>query len=391
MHIAIFIYGLTGGGAQRRTLTLANAFSHRGHRVDLVVANADGPLTASVPNSVRLVPLNSRLLGLLRLKRLRRLKISCSQWALAQYLRCSRPDVLLSAASHVNLAAIRARSLSGLRIPLVVRISNHLTASHLHTFRPFRRLRYLSACRLYQRANAVITVSAGLADDIALSAGVSPKRITTIYNPIYTPGLIEKASAHLDHPWFKPGSPPVILGVGRLAASKDFPTLVKAFAEVHRIRPVHLVILGEGKKRRKILALAQSLNVAEDIDLPGFVNNPLAWMGRASLFVLSSAWEGLPGVLIEAMAAGCPVISTDCPSGPAEILENGKYGQLVPVGNYEALAKAIIANLKSPLEPEKLRARASEFSVDKAADKYLEVLSSVVQEKSYLKSTILAI
>lgn len=114
-------------------------------------------------------------------------------------------------------------------------------------------------------------------------------------------------------------------------------------------------------------------------------------MARASLFVLSSAWEGLPGVLIEAMAAGCPVISTDCPSGPAEILENGKYGQLVPVGNYEALAKAIIANLKSPLEPERLRARASEFSVDKAVDKYLQVLSSVTQEESHLKSTTLAI
>jgi glycosyltransferase involved in cell wall biosynthesis len=155
---------------------------------------------------------------------------------------------------------------------------------------------------------------------------------------------------------------------------KDFPTLLKAFARVRAVRPARLLILGEGKERTELEVLARELGVASDVALPGFVPNPFPHMMRASVFVLSSAWEGLPGVLIEAMACGCPVVSTDCPSGPAEILDGGVYGPLVPVGDDAALAKAILSVLETPPDPERLRARAALFSTDHAADQYLELL-----------------
>jgi len=227
----------------------------------------------------------------------------------------------------------------------------------------------------------VIAISKGVAEDIAANTGLAPQRITTIYNPVFTSDLLEKASAPLDHPWFAREAPPVILGVGRLAARKDFPTLLKAFALVRSQRPVRLVILGEGRMRKKLTKLAQSLNIVSDIDMPGYVSNPLAWMSRASVFVLSSTAEGFATVLIEAMASGCRVVSTDCPSGPAEILENGEYGRLVPVGDYQALARAIVAALDSPHDPEKLKRRAADFSVEKVVDDYLKVLFRVIQEK----------
>ena len=159
-----------------------------------------------------------------------------------------------------------------------------------------------------------------------------------------------------------------------MTTQKDFPTLLRAFARLRKQQPARLVILGEGKIKAALIALATELGILQDVALPGFVNNPLAWMSRSSVFVLSSVWEGFPGVLIEAMACGCPVVSTDCPSGPAEILNGGEYGRLVSMGDDGALAEAILTTLKKPLDSTKLRARAAEFSVERALDKYLEVL-----------------
>jgi glycosyltransferase involved in cell wall biosynthesis len=301
--------------------------------------------------------------------------------ALADYLRQQKPDVLLSAASHANLTALDARRRAGTETPLVLRMSTHLTGSHAGSWNMYLRMHYRASCRWYSEADALIAVSKEIAEDIAENTGLSRHRITTIYNPIFTEELIEKASTPLDHPWFDGGSPPVILGVGRLAARKDFSTLIKAFAEVRSQRPARLIILGEGGMRNELTTLAKALNITADIDMPGYVSNPLAWMSRTSVFVLSSTAEGLPGVLIEAMAAGCRIVSTDCPSGPAEILENGNYGRLVPVGDHAALARAITASLDFPHDPQKVRARAAEFSVDKAVDDYLAVLSRVTKER----------
>jgi len=163
----------------------------------------------------------------------------------------------------------------------------------------------------------------------------------------------EKAQAPLDHPWFRPGQPPLLLAVGRLQMQKDYPTLIRAFAQVRQSRRARLLILGEGKERLMLEALIKKLGLEEDVSLPGFVMNPYAYMARASLFVLSSRWEGLPTVLIEALCCGTPVVSTDCPSGPREILRDGQYGQLVPVAQADALAKAIETTLadKAPNPP----------------------------------------
>jgi glycosyltransferase involved in cell wall biosynthesis len=375
-HIAIFIYGPSGGGATRRTLTLAEGFAARGHRVDLVVVSAAGPLAGDLPPGVSLVVLDSawiRLAGRLARKP-RRNRVRASAPALARYLSRERPDVLMSAANHVHLIALFARRLTRAPVPLVLRVSNHLTHSHLASASRPRPFRLRLARRWYSRADAVIAVSHGIAEDIARHTDVPEERIAAVPNPTYTPQLVDRAAAPLEHPWFAPGAPPVLLGAGRLSAAKDFPTLVRAFARVRARRPSRLVILGEGKNRAPIEALARALGVADDVELPGFVDNPFAWMSRAAVFVLSSAWEGSPGVLIEAMACGCPVVSTDCPSGPSEILEAGTYGRLVGVGDDESLADAILATLDAPPAADPLRARAREFDADRAVDRYLDVL-----------------
>ena len=170
------------------------------------------------------------------------------------------------------------------------------------------------------------------------------------------------------------GAPPLLLAAGRLAPAKDFATLLRAFARVRARRPVHLVILGEGGLRHTLEKQLRELGIEADVELHGFVDNPFAWMSRASLFVLSSAWEGSPGVLVEAMACGCPVVSTDCPSGPDEILDGGRYGRLVPVGDAAALTEAIATTLDATIDREALRARAREFDVDRAIERYLDVL-----------------
>jgi glycosyltransferase involved in cell wall biosynthesis len=233
----------------------------------------------------------------------------------------------------------------------------------------------------YRMADGIVAVSDGVADDLARCSGLPREGITTVYNPVITAELAPLARQALAHPWFQPAAPPVILGVGSLAARKDFPTLLRAFARVRAQRGCRLVILGQGSTPEKtaevkaeLMALATSLGVAADVDLPGFVANPFAYMSRAGAFVLSSAYEGLPGVMIQALACGCPVVSTDCPSGPAEILDGGRFGALVPVGDDQAMAQAITATLDDPIAAERLQARGALFSVERAVDRYLELL-----------------
>jgi glycosyltransferase involved in cell wall biosynthesis len=366
-HIALFIDNLRGGGAQWQTLTLANAFAVRGYHVDLVLRRVRGPLLQEVSSSVRMVPLSYPL-------RPRLFRFGATAIALMDYLRREQPDVLMSAANSLHSIALWARFLTGVRTRLVVRVSTHLSRSAVNAQRRPRRLRLWQARFFYAWADAVIAVSQGAADDIARLSGIIPERIFTIYNPVVAPELAKRMREHLEHPWFTPENLPVILAAGRLAPQKDFPTLLKAFARVRAVREARLMILGEGKERVHLESLARKLNVVDDVDFPGYVTNPLPYMARAAVFVLSSAWEGLPGVLVEALACGCPVVSTDCPSGPAEILENGRYGPLVPVGDDEALANAILSVLTTPPDRERVQARAALFSADQAVNQYLEIL-----------------
>jgi glycosyltransferase involved in cell wall biosynthesis len=204
--------------------------------------------------------------------------------------------------------------------------------------------------------------------------GLPSGKIEAIYNPIVTPELNEKIQECVDHPWFLPSQPPVILAVGRLEKQKDFPTLIHAFARIRKQYPVRLMILGEGNEHSSLESLVQKLGVAEDVIFPGFVANPYAYMAQARVLVLSSAWEGFGNVLVEAMAAGTPVVSTDCKSGPSEILANGQYGKLVAVGDSKGMAEAIVKTIEEASDSRILKERAIEFSLDKALTQYQQLL-----------------
>ncbi len=386
-RIAVFIHSLSGGGAQRRAVSLANGFVERGRAVDLVAVSSQGPLRDQLAPGVRLVGLDGgdwdrTFVRVSPWLHSRTLQVLLSPRALGAYLAQVRPDVLLSAASFVNLVAVLAWRRVGRPMPLVLRASNH-PAGNLPGNIWLRGLiragvRRLAA-RLFPEACAVIAVSEGVAREVARVTRLPPERVRAIYNPVVTPELLRRGSAPVAHPWMEDPKVPLILGVGRLKLQKDFATLLRAFALLRRELPARLIILGEGPLRRPLTALVAHLRLRQDVELPGFVENAPAWMARASLFVLSSLWEGLPGVLIEALAMGCPVVSTDCPSGPREILEGGRYGPLVPCQDPEALATAMLRTLREPLDRALLRARAADFTGVDVPDRYLEVLDACVR------------
>ena len=373
-HLALFFSGLSGGGAQRRMLTLAAEFRRRGHRVDVVVARPDGPFHTAPPPGAHLVVAKSAAQRFPWLRRRKGLSVLASVPALARYLRHAHPDVLLSSSNPANLAALLARRLAGTRTPVVVTVNVHVSSAVANRGGAARLFLARAIARQYPRADAIIAGSRCVADDLARASGLSRDRITVIHNPIAAAEIWRQAQAPLDHPWFAPNEPPVVLGVGKLKVQKDFPTLVRAFAMLRARRPVRLLMLGEGEQRAALTALARQLAIAGDVGLPGFVANPFAFMARAGVFALSSAWEGFSNVLAEALACGCPVVSTDCPGGVAEILDGGTYGALVPVGDADALAAALAAALDAPPPREWLQARARAFSVESAAEQYLAVM-----------------
>jgi glycosyltransferase involved in cell wall biosynthesis len=245
-------------------------------------------------------------------------------------------------------------------------------------FRAFAQLRHRRHRHSYQHllANAAhfVGVSQGISNSLTATIGVPRKSITTIYNPVVTPHLHVKMAERPDHPWFLDGSTPVILAAGRLTAQKDYPTLIKAFARLNAQRPSRLIILGEGRMRKALERLVKGLDLTDHVSLPGWVENPFAFMSRASLFVLSSRFEGLPGVLVQALACGCPCVSTNCPAGPAEILQDGKFGPLVPVGDEKALADAMYGTLAQPPERHMLQQRAGYFSLERAVTAYEKLI-----------------
>jgi glycosyltransferase involved in cell wall biosynthesis len=238
--------------------------------------------------------------------------------------------------------------------------------------------------RTYARADAIVAISKGVADDLIIGVGVPSERVVVIYNPAITPEISAKSRQPANHAWFTERSDgaAIILGVGRPGVQKDFPTLLRAFAKVRSQRPSRLVIIGESLSKAKqeervaeMKMLAQELGVAEDFSLIGFQDNPYAFMARAQCFALSSRYEGFGNVVLEALACGCPVVSTDCPSGPAEILNHGEFGALVPVGDSDALAAAILATLEAPPDREMLINRAKMFSYETSINNYEAVLT----------------
>ena len=357
--LALYMADLTGGGAERMMINLARGFADRSVHVDLVLANAVGPYLREVPTSASVVDLASG--GVLR-----------SLPKLVRYLRKRRPDAMLVTLRHSSVVALWARRLARLSMPVFVREANTFSEAQQDGLRD----RVLAALvrRVYPWADGIIAVAQDVAADVVEHAKVPESRVYTLYNPVITPDVANNALEPVDHPWFAAGAPPVILGAGRLSEQKDFGTLIRAFARLREQREARLVILGEGARRLELEALITMLGVDGYVSLPGFVTNPFAYMSRSAVFVLSSRWEGLPSVLIQAMACGCPVVSTDCPGGPREVLDSVRYGPLVPVGDQAALAGAICGLLSSPTQADVLRARANDYSVEQVIPDYLHLL-----------------
>jgi glycosyltransferase involved in cell wall biosynthesis len=391
--IAIFLPSLTAGGVARVMLQLAQAFVDRGHTVDLVLCRRHGAFMGLLPPQTRVLELKarsvwvSRLLLILRnfaairvlalpvLFSLKPPKSLAFLPDLIHYLRQEKPAVLLSAKTHSNLVALWATQLAKTSNRVV--ISERTTLSDIIKISRKWRWRFILPvlAHEYPKAGGIITVSNGVKEELALHTGLPPQKITTIYNPVLTQKIREKSLESINHPWFQKNGPtPIILGVGRLVPQKDFSILIKAFSRVRQSQPAHLVIIGEGRQRSELEALSQSLGVDKDVWMPGFADNPYAFMRVASVLVLSSICEGLPNVLLEALACGCPIVSTDCPSGPSEILKNGTVGPLVPVGDVQALEKAILSTLKTPPSKTLLQARATDFDIREISRQYLSVL-----------------
>jgi glycosyltransferase involved in cell wall biosynthesis len=295
--------------------------------------------------------------------------------ALHRYLRRVRPQAVLSFLNYPNVVLLLTARLCPAETRFVVSVRNHMSVAAANNESRWVRSVPRLMRRLFRLADAIVAPSRGVADDVVRITGLAGDRISLVYNPVFRPELAALAEAQIDHPWLADGNEPVVLGVGKFKRQKDFPTLLRAFAQVRARRPARLIILGEGEDAPKLKALAESLRIADDVDFPGHVQNPFAFYGRAAVFVLSSLWEGLPNALIEALACGCPVVSTDCPSGPSEILDGGRFGALVPVGSATEMAGAILATLGDPPSRMQLIERAREFSLDQAVRRFEAVLA----------------
>lgn len=326
--IAVFLSFSGQGGVERMVLNLVEGLAAAGHRVDLLAVRASNMEKRAWPDAVRVHDLGVRHTLL-------------AQPALTRYLRTDRPRALLCAKDRAIRVAVRARVRSGVPCTLVGRLGTNLSAALGGRGALTRWLRLAPMRRIYRQVDTVVAVSEGVAEDTAMVTGLPPTRIRVVRNPVVTPRLRQQATLVPDHPWLVEGGAPVILGAGRLTQQKDFETLIRAYALVHKTRAARLLILGEGRLRDDLERLAGLLGVHAAVDLPGHAENPYSYMARAAVFVLSSRWEGSPNVLTEALALGTPVVSTDCPSGPRELLDGGRYGELVPMGDVPAMAAAI--------------------------------------------------
>ena len=400
-RISILTPTLAGGGAERAALSLASGLVERGHEVDLLLqclvchyaedvlartrlfymARRGDAATRAIlqQGTVTFRPLvPSPLPWRVRFARVgaatrlhaKQLPLLVStrppQWAagIAAYVDREQPDALLAVNGLAAAAAAMAVRLAHRPVRLV--------AAQHDVFRS-GRLRH-RARRSYPYADAVVGVSQGVVAELARIPNLTHDRIHTVYNPIVSPDLDRKGLELAGHPWIDNPLCPVVLAIGRLKKVKDFPTLLTAFARLVAQRPVRLIVLGQGRLRPSLLSMAQRIGIAEHVDFPGFVENPYAFLSKANLFVLSSRYESLSNVLIEALACGCPVVSTDCPYGPREILEDGRLGPLVPVGDADALAAAMARTLDDPPRSDVLRMRAGFFSIERAVDRYEQLL-----------------
>jgi len=337
---------------------IANELHQRGHDIDLVLVHADGPYKSLIDPSVSMTEIGGK----------NTFKILYNLWS---YVRKSHPDVLLSTMEIPNIVSILATRTPN-SVPVVIRIAN---INSMKRREGKYKLIPLLKRHIYPRSEAIVTISDGVAHDLSDVTGIHESEMKTIYNPAFDPEILEMKCEPVDHEWLNDEDKRVVIGVGNMKPQKDFPTLLRALSLLEE--DVHLIILGKGRGKSNLHELATQLRIDDRVLFPGFVDNPYAYMSKADVFALPSAWEGFGNVIVEAMACGTPVVCADCPGGPAEILGEGTYGPLVPVGDDQAMAKAIKNLLIDPTDSKELKSRAEEFSVENIVDQYENVLLSL--------------
>lgn len=362
-EVTVFTSFSGDGGVERMIVNLCEGFLVNGYAVNLLLAREDSKHLASLPAAVRVI------------------KLPCSHTMtslpyLIRYLKKEKPAALLTAKHRSNQLAVMAKKLAGVDTRLVARVDTTISAA-LDAKGGIRKFLWYPLMRFfYQQMDGIVAVSQGVANDVSRITHIPVEKITVIPNPVIFEKMFAMAEEPLTHPWLQNRSVPVLLGIGRLTQQKDFHTLLRAFAKVRESRPCRLIILGEGQDRLSLQELADELQISADLDLHGFVTNPYAFLKRGDLFVLSSRWEGSPTVLTEALALGVPVVSTDCPSGPREILAGGKLGELVPMDDAEALAAAILRTLDRPVDREELQAAAADYTIKSSSRRHLDLLAN---------------
>ena len=360
-HLAVLLATSGHSGVDRVMNNLLPAIAARGIKVDLLHIKNHGPYIDDP--KINVIPLGSA-------------HVNTSLTAVIRYLREQQPDVLFCDKDKVNRLALWARRLAGVKTRVVIRTGTTISIDMAHRKFSQRLIQTLSMRLFYRWADAIVVPSEGAADDLAQVCRLPRERVKAVPSPVITPQFNSALESPVTHTWLQNRKTPVILAVGELSPRKDFATLVRAFARVKKQQPVKLILLGKGKQQSSLRQLAQTLNINEDeFDMPGFEKNPYAYMAHADIFVSTSRWEGAPVVVMEALGAGLAIISSDCPSGPREILANGRYGKLFEIGDDEALAKAILDTLAQPPDQSTILAGAARYTLDNSVRCYLEAMS----------------
>lgn len=372
LKVCLFPGSIGGGGIGIVMLGLAEGLIERGFSVDIIaIGNTPSELGAgrNIPLGVNVINISPRARGALL--------------PLIKYLRRERPAMLISARDYVNLLALAAHRISGLRsrCKLIWTFHTHYT-SQLNVSTPLDRIIFSMMMKFMLSVDSRVCVSREIAEDLSIRSNTPRSSYDVIDNPGWSDASAIRSRQACPHKWLKDRHPgmrdsdsPVLIGAGRLVPQKDFETLIRAFSRFREtFQNGKLIILGEGPERVKLLSLISSLGINDSVDMPGHVDNPLAYLSRSDVFVLSSRWEGQPIILIEAIGCSCPIVSTDCPSGPADILDGG-LGALVPIGDVSCMVKAIInaVNIKEP-HPLDFTSTMYRFSPQRAAEAYLKLI-----------------
>ena len=369
-RIGLLVNSMMSGGAEQVILNLASGLANLGITVDLVLLERRGEHLSKLPDNVNLVAIDARspvtgLIGMLR------------------YILTSRPDALLSALTKSNILALMSKLVFRKTLRVALRFDSFASSTRYSEVSGLTAVK--SAVGLWvlksllPLADSLIGVSNGVANDLRHLTPRLSDRITVINNPLVSSDHIVRAEADVDHPWFNDEEIQVVLTVGRLVPVKDHRTLLEAFAIVRESRPsARLVLMGDGPEKNSLVTLAERLNVGRYLSIIRYHPNPFAYMSKSSVVVLSSLYEGLSNVLVESLASGAPVVSTDCESGPREVLEGGEFGALVPVGDAKAMARAILHVLDNPVSSDRIDAARSamfeRFSFERSIDEHLKLL-----------------